>query len=95
MRNLDIRVLRQFRVSETSRIELSAELFNALDVDNVEYGTFNQIYGPGVDLATGKQAGPRPSFRRLRTQDGEYDRNNAQVYGTGPLQMQVGIRFFF
>ena len=95
MRNLDIRVLRQFRVSETSRIELSAELFNALDVDNVEYGTFNQIYGPGVDLATGWQANPRPSFRRLRTQDGEYDRNNAQVYGTGPLQMQVGIRFFF
>lgn len=95
MRNVDMRLLRQFPVSETSRIELSLELFNALDVDNVEYGSFNRIYGPGLDLSTGAVTGPSPSFRRLRADDGSYDRNNAQVFGTGPFQAQLGIRFHF
>ena len=95
MRNIDMRLLRQFAVSDTSRIELSVELFNALDFDNVEYGTFNRIYGPGLDLTSGAPAGPRPSFRRLRADDGTYDRNNAQVFGTGPLQVQLGVRFHF
>ena len=95
MRNVDMRLLRQFAVTDTSRIELSLELFNALDFDNVEYGRFNRIYGPGLDLSTGAQVGPNPSFRRLRADDGTYDRNNAQVFGMGPFQVQVGVRFFF
>ncbi len=95
MRNVDMRLLRQFPVSDTSRIEVSVELFNALNFDNVEYGTFNRIYGPGLDLSTGAPAGPNPSFRRLRAGDGSYDRNNAQVFGTGPFQVQLGVRFHF
>lgn len=95
MRNLDMRLLRQFPVSETSSIEVSVELFNALNFDNVEYGAFNRIYGPGLDLSSGAAAGPDPSFRRLRAADGSFDRNNAQVFGTGPFQVQLGIRFRF
>lgn len=95
MRNLDMRMLRRFAVSEQSSMELSIELFNALNLDNVEYGRFNSIYGPGLDLATGEPLGPNPSFRRLRNADGSYDRNNLQVPGVGPLQLQVGVRFFF
>ena len=95
MRNLDMRVLRQFPLSETSRLEISVELFNALNFDNVEFGGFNRVYGPGLDLATGASTGPNPSFGRLRSSDGSYDRNNSQVYGTGPFQVQLGARFFF
>lgn len=95
MGNVDMRLLRQFPVSDTSRIELSVELFNALNIDNVEYGTFNRIYGPGLDLSTGAPSGPNLSFRRLRADDGSYDRNNAQVFGTGPFQVQLGVRFRF
>ena len=95
MRNLDMRLLKRFATSDTSYLELSLELFNALNLDNVEYGAFNQIYGPGLDLATGTPIPPQDSFLRLRADDGSYDRNNTQVPGTGPLQAQIGLRFIF
>ena len=95
MTNLDMRILRAFRFSEQSRMELSLELFNAFDIANVEYGSFNSIYGPGLDLASGAVIGPQASFQRLRDSGGAYDRNNQQVSGTGPLQAQLGLRFHF
>ena len=95
MRNLDLRLLRRFDFSEQSNLELSVELFNAFNLDNVEFGQFNAIYGPGLDLETGEPIGPNPWFRRLRGADGSYDRSNTQVLGVGPLQAQVGLRFFF
>ena len=95
MTNWDMRILRGFRFSERSRMELSLELFNAFDADNVEYGSFNSIYGPGLDLATGAVIGPAASFQRLRDASGDYDRNNLQVFGTGPLRAQIGARLYF
>ena len=95
MRSIDIRLLREFEVAERSRVQLSVELFNCLDFDNVEYGQFNAIYGPGVDGETGSALGPSTGFRRLRTPNGSYDRNNTQVPGVGPLQAQVGLKFEF
>ncbi len=95
MRNVDVRVLREFPLSEKTRLEISLELFNALGLDNVEYGGFNRIYGPGLDLSTGVPVGPSPSFGRLRSSDGSYDRNNTQVLGTGPFQIQLGARLHF
>ena len=95
MRSLDIRLLRSFRFSEAVRAELSLELFNVLNLDNVEYAGFNVVYGTGVDLATGATVGPNDSFQRLRGADGGYDRNNRQIPGTGPRQLQVGVRFYF
>ncbi len=95
MTNWDMRILRGFRFSERSRMELSLELFNAFDAANVEYGSFNSIYGPGLDLATGAVIGPAASFQRLRNASGGYDRNNLQIYGTGPLRAQIGARIYF
>ena len=95
MRNLDIRVLREFSLSDSRRVEASVELFNALNIDNVEFSGFNTIYGPGLDLSTGAAIGPHAAFQRLRSGSGEYDRNNAQVPGSGPLQVQFGLRFYF
>lgn len=95
MRNVDMRFLRAFALGDEFRAEVSLELFNALNFENVEYGFFNRIYGPGLNLQTGAPVGPNPGFRRLRSDDGSYDRNNAQVFGTGPLQLQLGVRFYF
>ncbi len=95
MRSADMRLLRTIRLNDRSSFELSLEVFNALNFENVEYGRFNRTYGPGVDLATGQPAAPLPSFLRLRGEGGEYDRNNTQVFGTGPLQLQLGVRFNF
>ncbi len=95
MRNVDMRLLRRFSLSERVNAQLSVELFNVFDFDNVEYGGFNLLYGPGIDLETGAPAGPSPAWRRLRAEDGSYDRNNKQIPGVGPLQLQIGARFFF
>lgn len=92
--NLDLRLLRRFGLGDEATLELSAELFNALNLDNVAFGGFNSIYGPGVDPDSGAAVGSAPSFRRLRTADGAYDRSNVQL-GGGPLQVQVGARLRF
>ena len=95
MRNIDMRVLRQFRFSGSTWLEFSAEFFNIFNFHNVQYGGFNVVYGPGLDLSTGQPLDPNPSFQRLRDTDGNYDRNNSQISGTGPFRMQVGVRFHF
>ncbi len=61
MRNVDVRLLRRFSISERVGAQLSVELFNVFDFDNVEYGGFNLLYEPGLDLATGAPIGPSPS----------------------------------
>ena len=95
MRNIDMRLLRRFSFSERISAQFSAEVFNIFDFDNVEYGRFNRLYGPGLDLETGAPIGPSSSWRKLRAEDGGYDRNNTQIPGVGPLQVQIGLRFFF
>ncbi|MDE0432784.1 MAG: hypothetical protein OXH92_02130 [Bryobacterales bacterium] len=95
MRNLDMRLLRRFVSSKGSSLELWVELFNAFNLDNVDFGRYNAIHGPGLDLATGEPIGPNPSFQRFRGADGRYDCSYTQVLGVGPWQAPVGLRFFF
>ena len=47
MRNLHMRLLRRFACAKGSSLELSVELFNAFNLDDVEFGRYNAIYGPG------------------------------------------------
>ena len=95
MSNLDMRVMKKIPVTERAFVQLSAELFNAFNLKNVEFAGFNTTYGPGLDLETGAVVGPQPRFMRLRNDNGEYDRNNRQVPGVSPLQLQFAVRFFF
>ena len=95
MHNFDMRVTKRIDVTESAFVQLSAEFFNAFNLDNVEFGGFNTTYGTGVDLSTGTVIGPQPQFMRLRSQTGDYDRNNRQVPGVNPLQLQFGVRFLF
>ncbi|MDE0107933.1 MAG: carboxypeptidase regulatory-like domain-containing protein [Bryobacterales bacterium] len=95
LRNFDMRVMKSIPLTERARVQLSAELFNAFNMDNVEFGGFNTVFGPGLDLGTGEAIGPQPNFMRLRDDDGSYDRGNRQIPSVSPLQLQIGARFFF
>jgi hypothetical protein len=89
----NLRLLKSFRLkSETRRVELSAEFFNVLNIDNVLYGTNGQIYGLGISTA-GAPVAIDPRFQLYKTADGRYSTQNTQ-YGF-PFQAQFGARFFF
>jgi len=100
-KTVNLRVLKDFRLSEKYRLQLSAEMFNLFNWDNVIIGSAatnaNTIYGAGIN-ADGSVAAPRsdangPTFMRLKLPSGLYDSNNGQV-GL-PFQSQFGVRFFF
>lgn len=94
----DLRVLKNFVISEHKRLQLSVEFFNVANVDNVVYSGVNGssltggVYGPGLQ-SNGQVAVVDPRFMRLNLADGSYDRTNVQQ-GT-PLQVQIGLRFYF
>lgn len=95
MRNFDMRVMKNIPLTERAFIQLSVELFNTFNLENVEFAGFNTTYGPGLDLATGEFVGPQPRFMRLRDESGGYDRSNRQVPGVSPFQLQFAARLFF
>lgn len=102
--NSDLRVLKGFPLRrERAKIQLSAEMFNIFNFDNITIGSSNQIYGLGIDPATGTAIPPGltaagapvragAAFRRLKLADGSIDPNN--TVGV-PFQFQLGLRFIF
>lgn len=101
-RTVNLRVLKDFKPSEKYTIQLSAEMFNLFNFNNIVIGpadvnNTNTIYGLGVNT-DGSVAPLRTdsfgqTFMRIRRPDGLYDANNSQI-GT-PFQAQFGIRFMF
>ena len=95
LRSFDMRVMKSVSLTERAYVQLSAELFNAFNLPNVELAGFNTTFGPGLDLGTGEAVGPQPNFMRLKDEDGAYNRSNRQIPGVSPFQLQLGARFFF
>ncbi|HYZ86973.1 MAG TPA: carboxypeptidase regulatory-like domain-containing protein [Bryobacteraceae bacterium] len=95
--NFDLRAMKSFYLfgNERRKLQLSAEFFNLFNFDNVAYAfsnsTLNGIYGPGPYPTATDANGIR--FQRLRLPNGSYDPSNLQV--GNPLQIQLGLRFFF
>lgn len=96
--NNDLRVMKNFKLTERYRLQFSTEFFNLMNLDNVIFNGANGsiltggIYGAGLQ-PNGQVAPIDPRFMRLKLADGSYDRNNSQA-GT-PLQVQFGLRLFF
>ncbi|MGA8597176.1 MAG: carboxypeptidase regulatory-like domain-containing protein [Bryobacteraceae bacterium] len=98
-KSVDLRVLKAFRLSETFKLELSAEAFNLFNFNNVaflpNYESPNNpafIYGLGISTS-GQVLPPNPGFLQQRV-NGQY--NAATMYQEGtPLQAQLGVRLFF
>jgi hypothetical protein len=101
-RTASLRVMKDFKFKEKYTAQLSAEMFNMFNFNNVIVGpadsnNVNTIYGLGVQT-DGSAAAARtdafgPTFMRLKRPDGLYDANNTQL-GT-PFQAQFGVRFLF
>ncbi len=101
-KTVNLRVMKDLKINEKYSLQLSAEMFNMFNFDNVIVGpadvnNTNTIYGLGVNI-DGTPAAPRtdafgPTFMRLKRPDGLYDANNSQL-GT-PFQAQFGIHFRF
>ena len=91
--NAEDRLQKAFHLkSETRKVELSAELFNVFNIDNVIFGGTTSIYGLGVS-ASGATVPADSRFLVLKTADGKYNTQNSQL--GFPFQAQFGIRFFF
>jgi hypothetical protein len=89
----DLRVMKNFHLgNERRRVQLSAEFFNLLNVDNVIFAGTTNTYGLGTST-TGAPVPVDSRFQLLKTPDGKYSTQNQQV--GFPFQAQFGARFFF
>lgn len=99
-KTVDVRVLKSFAIRESVRLQLSGEIFNAFNFDNVRFLSATNVpdnpafqYGLGI-LPNGQIAPVSPGFLRLRTASGAYDPATTGQQGT-PLQAQIGVRVLF
>ncbi|HYO80391.1 MAG TPA: carboxypeptidase regulatory-like domain-containing protein [Bryobacteraceae bacterium] len=99
-KTVDVRLLKSFTITESVRVQFSAEAFNLFNFDNVRFLPASVLannpafqYGLGV-LPTGQMAPVNPGFLRLRTPTGAYDPATMGQQGT-PLQGQFGLRLLF
>ena len=104
----DVRLAKRFNLPrEGMRVDITLDIFNIFNFDNITYGSFNRTYGVGVNAA-GALVAPSTAFQRLRAATSCFDpvlrpRGNPECYDTGnspntqssPRQMQVGVRFQF
>ena len=90
--NNNLRLMKNFKIRESMRLQLSAELFNFLNLDNVVFAGTTTIYGVGVD-AKGQPAPIDSRWLVLKSADGRYNTQNQQI--GFPFQAQFGVRFFF
>jgi hypothetical protein len=88
----DLRVMKNFKMGETRKLQISAEFFNLFNIENVIYAGTANIYGLGVSTA-GATLAPDARWLVLKTADGKYSTQNQQV--GFPTQAQFGIRYFF
>jgi hypothetical protein len=83
--NLDLRLLKAFRLGETKRIDLSAEVFNVTKASNKNFG--NDAFSFfGTPLADGSPSEPNAGVPLFAPSTARFG---------GPRQLQLGIRFIF
>ena len=101
----NLRASKEFKLPrEGTGITFYVDIFNLFNDDNVTYGSFNQIYGLGIDPKTGNAVPRNSTFQRPRNpadclsatnpsgNPGCYDVNNSPGR---PIAAQVGVRFEF
>ena len=90
---VDLRVERGFIVGQ-GRVSVMLDVFNILDLDNVQIGSPNMAYGAGTVLQNGVPVAVAPpaAFGQLRDSNGNY-----YLSGTpgAPFQAQIGVRWAF
>ena len=95
VKNVDLRVQRNFRFGEKFELSPSLEVFNLFDFQNIQFASTRVLnYGnPGINEKTGAVLAPsNVDFLKLRDVNGNLITNN--IAGA-PLQIQFGLRFKF
>jgi hypothetical protein len=88
--NNNLRLLKSFSFRERYRVQLSAEFFNFLNLDNVVYAGQANIYGLGINPTTGAAAPVDSRFMLLRNAAGDYNQPTTSQVGN-PFQAQFGV----
>jgi outer membrane receptor for ferrienterochelin and colicin len=99
-KSVDLRVLKSYSLREATRLQLSCELFNLFNFQNMAFissallaNNPGFVYGPGI-LFNGQAAPIDTRFLRLRNSNGTFDSGVAAQQGT-PFQAQLGLRLIF
>jgi outer membrane receptor protein involved in Fe transport len=95
VKNVDLRIQRNFRFKEKYQISPSLEIFNLFDFQNIQFASTRVLnYGnPGINEKTGDVLAPsNVDFLKLRDTAGNLIQNNLPG---APLQIQFGLRFSF
>jgi hypothetical protein len=90
---VDLRLLKNFRITEGTRLQFSCEMFNLFNWQNMQFTSNAFIYGLGLQL-NGQPAPVDARFQRLRLASGDYDPSTTVQQGM-PFQAQLGLRFSF
>ena len=90
----DLRLMKSFNLGERFRLQLSAELFNVFNADNVVFAGQGNVYGLGINATTGAAVPVDSRFMLLRNTAGDYNQATTSQIGN-PFQAQFGARFFF
>ena len=83
--NLDLRLLKAFRLGENRRIDFSAELFNVTKASNKNFGN-DAISFFGTPLPDGSPSNAEAGIPLFAPSTARFG---------GPRQLQLGIRFIF
>jgi len=90
---VDLRFLKNFRITESVKVQFSTEMFNVFNWANMTFNSNAFIYGLGI-LPNGQSAPIDSRFMQLRDSKGNYNANTTVQQGT-PFQAQLGLRLIF
>jgi hypothetical protein len=92
-KTFDLRVLKNINLGERLRVQISAEMFNLFNFENVVFAGQSNIYGQGF-LPNGGFAPIDSRFLNPLLPNGDFNANTTEQLGR-PLQAQFGVRLFF
>ncbi|HTD43865.1 MAG TPA: carboxypeptidase regulatory-like domain-containing protein [Bryobacteraceae bacterium] len=98
----DLRVSKEFRVTERQRVEFSADLFNAFNKTNFSYSvSTNESTTTALGSVWGKGQSPAQTFRTIYLPNGALNVGGISVTGSssssgiGPFQLQLALKYVF
>jgi outer membrane receptor for ferrienterochelin and colicin len=102
-KDIDVRVQKRFAFTEQQRLTLSLEVFNVLNIENMEYGgsTVQNYCATPVPLDCGFLKPSNPNFLSLidknptSTRQGKYLVGSTNSFITPVFQMQFGLKYQF
>jgi hypothetical protein len=98
----DLRVSKEFRITERQRVEFGADLFNAFNKTNFSYTvSTTESSTAALGGVWGRGQTPAPTFRTIYLPNGALNIGGISVTGSsaasgiGPFQLQLALKYLF